>query len=301
MRMRAACTAGRFAVLFLLVAGLGATSGCGSQKEGPEVGGDVEASTLRARQVAAAWDGSTSAAAWRAGYHPMGDVVQLPRGGLRNQADKQAYQDRNFVLRGKLPTVWPKDGRVAWAGEEALTRPLLGADASYKALTGDRAGGRPHLTVTGAKLGDMTLATSRGPAVVPAWLFTLDGYDTPLKQAAVVPSKLPQPPIGEAHNVPGLPLQHLVRIAADGRSVTVVALYGVCDDGSAVEVLETPGGVVLSASVKQKQKGVCTKQGKQQQVVVKLDRALDDRVLLDAHTGKPVPYKPQNGPSPSWS
>ncbi|MFI0982592.1 hypothetical protein ACH4SP_36985 [Streptomyces sp. NPDC021093] len=303
MGSRTSRTAGRLAVLALLVAGPGAASGCGSPREGAGAGGDAAASAHRARQVAAAWDGSTAAAAWRVGHHPMGDVVQLPRGGLRGKADRQAYRDRHFVLRGRLPTARPGDGKVAWAGEEVLTRPLQGADVAYRALAGDRTGGGgPHLTVTGAKLGGMTLATSRGPAVVPAWLFTLDGYDTPLKRAAAVPSKLPRPPIGEARDVPGLPLQNLVRIAADGRSVTVVALHGVCDEGPVVEVLETRGSVVLSTSVGQrKHEGLCTDQAKERQVTVRLDRALGDRVLLDAHTGRPVPYQPQNGPSPSWS
>ncbi|NGO71549.1 hypothetical protein G5C65_25005 [Streptomyces sp. SB3404] len=288
--------------MVLFVVGLGASSGCGSQDEGMEAGGDMTKIAHRSQQVAAAWDGSDAAAAWRAGYHPMGDVVQVPRGGLRSQADEQAYEDRSFVLRSKLPATRPKDGRVAWAGGETLTRPLEGADESYKALAGDHAGGRPHLTVTGAKLGEMTLATSRGPAVVPAWQFALDGYDSPLKRAAVKPSKLPQPPIGRARDVPGFPLHHLTRIAADGRSVTVVALHGACDDGPVVDVLETRGSVVLSASVKhRKHEGYCTKQGKLQQVTVRLDRPLGDRVLLDVINGRPVPYKPDHGPSPSWS
>lgn len=46
----------------------------------------------------------------------MGEVIQLPRGGLRSKADMQAYQAQSFVLRGRLPATWPKSGRVAWAG-----------------------------------------------------------------------------------------------------------------------------------------------------------------------------------------
>lgn len=188
----------------LLATGLGAVSGCGSQQE---ASGRVEAPAHRARKVAAAWDGSDASAAWRAGYHPMGDIVQLPQGGLRSKADRQAFQDQSFILRGTLPAAWPKDGRVAWAGGESRTRPLMGVDESYNALAGGRDGGEPYLTVTGAKLGEMTVATSRGPAVVPAWLFTLDGYNSPLKRAAVIPSKLPQPPIKRARDVPGLSAQ----------------------------------------------------------------------------------------------
>jgi hypothetical protein len=214
----------------------------------------------------------------------------------------QAYQDRSFVLRGTLPATWPKSGRVAWAGGGSRTRPLMGVDESYNALAGDRKGGKPYLAVTGAKLGEMRVDTSRGPAVVPAWLFTLEGYDSPLKQAAVIPSKLPRPPIKRARNVPGYPLDSLVQISADGRWVTVVTLHRACDNSPNVDALETPGSVVLSAAVKGgKGDGVCAKRGKLQQVTVKLDRPSRDRILLDAITGKPVAFKPLHGPSPSWS
>ncbi|MFI1869906.1 hypothetical protein [Streptomyces jumonjinensis] len=206
------------------------------------------------------------------------------------------------IREGELPATWPKDGRVAWTGGGSLARPLTGADESYQTLAGARVDGKPRLTVTGVKLGEMSVASSRGPATVPAWLFDLKGYGSPLKQAAVIPSKLPQPPIERSRDIAGHPLNQLVQVSADGRSVTVVALHGACDDGPVVDVLETRGSVVLSASVKdRKDDGDCTKQLLQQQVTVKLDRSVGDRVLLDAHTGRPVPYKPPHGPSPSWS
>ncbi|WP_323390973.1 hypothetical protein [Streptomyces jumonjinensis] len=191
---------------------------------------------------------------------------------------------------------------MAWTGGGSLARPLTGADEAYQTLAGARVGGKPRLTVTGVKLGEMSVASSRGPATVPAWLFDLKGYGSPLKQAAVTPSKLPQPPIERSRDIAGHSLNQLVQVSADGRSVTVVALHGACDDGPVVDVLETRGSVVLSASVKdRKDDGNCTKQLLQQQVTVKLDRSVGDRVLLDAHTGRPVPYKPPHRPSPSWS
>ncbi|NGN70366.1 hypothetical protein G5C51_41600, partial [Streptomyces sp. A7024] len=160
----------------------------------------------------------------------------------------------------------------------------------------------PHLAVTGAKLGEMTVTTSRGPATVPAWVFTLDGYPSPLKRSAVVPSRLPRSPIRRTSAVPGSPLEHLVRISADGRTLTVRALHGVCDDGAVVTALETRGSVVLSGSVKgAEREEICTAQGKLEKVTVRLKRPVGDRVLLDAITGRPVPYRPEFGPTPSWS
>ncbi|MFF9221872.1 hypothetical protein [Streptomyces viridosporus] len=294
MRIRASRSVSLFTGATVSAVVLAAVSGCGSQRTA--AGGETDVLTDRARQVAAAWDGSAAAAAWQAGYYPLGEAVQLPRGGLRSQADKQAYENQSFVLRGELPGARPKDSQVTWAGDGSLTRPLVGADEAYKTLVGTRIGGEPRLTVTGAELGEMTMATSRGPATVPAWLFTLDGYATPLKQAAAVPSKTPPAPIKAARDIPGYPLNRLVGIAADGRSVVVVALDGGCDEGPEVDVLETRGSVVLSATVEDhKSSGACTKQARMQQVTVELARPVGDRVLLDARTGQPIPHKGTRG------
>lgn len=294
MRVRSPRSVGLLAAMTVAL-GLGTVSGCDSQQDADSGTGSL---AQRARQVAAAWDGSAAAATWRAGYHPMGEVTQLPRGGLRSPADQRAYQDRSFVLRAELPTTRPPDGRVTWAKGGSLTRPLVAAADSYRPLGDVPADTEPHLTVTGAKLGEMHVTTSRGPATVPAWLFDLEGYDSPLKRPAVRPSKLPRPPIERARDLPGHPLDGLLRVSADGRSVTVIAAHGACDDGPTVDVHETSGSVVLAATVKnRKTQGLCTKQLKFQQVTVHLTHPLNPRPLLDAHTGQPPPDQPPHGPA----
>ncbi|MFJ9085201.1 hypothetical protein ACIRL3_22560 [Streptomyces sp. NPDC102384] len=113
------------------------------------------------------------------------------------------------------------------------------------------------------------------------------------------PSKAPRSPVKPAHDLPSFPLNRLLQVSADGRSVTVVALHGVCDDGPRVDVLETRGSVVLSAFVTGRAgERLCTKQGKLERVEVRLRKPLGDRVLLDAHSGSPVPYRGTHGLSP---
>ncbi|MET7847794.1 hypothetical protein ABZT48_06005 [Streptomyces avermitilis] len=308
MRTNTARTARLFIVLALFTAGAGAVAGCGSEKGGDR-GADTRASDparaqARAREVAEAWDGSKAAAVWRKGYYPMGEGVQLPERAFRDDADKRAYSTQNFVLRGELPATPVQDGQVKWQSGGSLTLPLVGAREAYESVARGGNDG-PQLTVTGARLGRMTLATSRGPATVPAWLFRLEGYDTPLRRVALSPSKLPEPPIkSAARNVPVDELSALgglVEVAGGGRSVTVVATHGACDDGPAVDVLETGGSVVLSASIVGTKDGLCTSELRGEKVTVRLDRPVGDRVLLDAFTGRPVPYGQRNGPSPSWS
>ncbi|MFG2126804.1 hypothetical protein ACGFNV_03225 [Streptomyces sp. NPDC048751] len=286
--------------LIVAVALFAAGTGCGSEKKTADghnardraVEQDPKAAA-RARQVADAWDGSEAAEAWRKGYFPMGDAVQLPENAFRSKADKTAYATQNFVLRGSLPATPRKNGQVRWETGGSLTLPLMGARKAYESVARGRNDG-PHLTVTGAKLGETTVATNRGPATVPAWLFTLEGYDTPLKRVALSPSKAPRSPIrpvAETHDLELWPLHGLVRVAGKGgRSVTVMAEHGACDDGPAVHLLETAGSVVLSASIVGTDDGLCTAEAIGEEVTVTLKRPLGDRVLLDACTGRPVLY-----------
>ncbi|MFJ5774041.1 hypothetical protein [Streptomyces sp. NPDC093094] len=291
----------RTASLLCLVAVLSA--GCGQEHAADGSGRTAPAGeNERARRVAAAWDGSDAAEAWRRGFYPMADVVQLPENAFRSGADKEAYLTQNFELRGVLPARHPRQGTVKWDGGATLDLPLTDAREAFGTL--DRSGGEgPALVVTAARLGTMELATSRGPATVPAWLFTLRGYDTPLKRVALSPSKQPKPPIGPAADTPSdelWPLEQLMETAEDGRSVTVLAAHGSCDDGPAVEVLETGGSVVLSASIRNPSEGDCTADLKMTEVTVRLGRPLGDRVLLDAFTGRPVSYGNEQGRKPTW-
>ncbi|MFE7897699.1 hypothetical protein ACFU3E_09245 [Streptomyces sp. NPDC057424] len=301
MRTDRTRTARLVLVLALSATGAGAAAGCGTA----EAGGSDPAprSQDRARRVADAWDGSRAAAQWREGYHPTAPVVQPPAEGLRDD-DRRAYATGNFDLRAPLPSTRGKGGRVTWPDGGSLTRPLMAAEQAYRSL--DRnSGPGPRLTVTRAEPGDMTVLTARGPATVPAWLFTLEGYTGPLKRAAVSPSGLPTPPLaplGRDAPEDGLaPLGGLTKVAGDGRSVTVMAHHGSCDDGPVVTAFETDGSVVLSAGVEGVEDGPCTADLRGEKVTVTLDRPIGDRILLDAFTGRPVPCAewPANAPGRS--
>ncbi|MFF2205935.1 hypothetical protein [Streptomyces sp. NPDC058145] len=232
----------------------------------------------------------------------MGDAVQAPESGWHSQTDKRAYESKNFV-RGKLPTTAADEGKVNWGSGDTLTRPLVGAKEAYQSIALNISEGA-RLTVAGARLGETTIPTSRGTATVPAWLFTLEGYDTPLKRVAVTPSRLPQPPIGQAQQGSAGGLRRVAQLAGtatDGRSIMVKATHGSCDDGPTVKALETNVSVVLYASITGAQSGPCNADMIEQSVKVQLRKPLGGRILLDALTGEPVPYGEPDGPSPSWT
>ncbi|MFE1285753.1 hypothetical protein [Streptomyces sp. NPDC058751] len=273
----------------LVILGLVAAAavGCGNQS----APGDDDTAE-RARRVAAAWEPSEAARVWRQAYYSLDDAVQLPDGAFHDDADKRAYATQNFDLRTSLPAPPKKPGKIRWSDGDTLSLPLISARAAYDKLDrGENPG--PALTVTGVRLGDMTLLTSKGEATVPAWLFTLKGYDTPLKRVAVTPSKPPRSPIGAVQHETDelMPLDGLGTIARDGRTLTVRAKHGACDDGPAVDVLETEGSVVFSASIRGTSDGPCTSESRVEKVTVKLRRPVGDRILLDAFTGGPVPTR----------
>ncbi|MDX3453423.1 hypothetical protein PV396_15950 [Streptomyces sp. ME02-8801-2C] len=310
MRTYITRTSTRLALVLTLTGALFA-AGCGNEKARDSIGtaprpGDTSSPTAgRAQEVADAWDGSKAAETWREGYYPTGDWVSPPAGGFRGADDNRAYSLTNYVLDGELPTTTPEKGEVKWAGGGSLVRPLLDARRTYTALSRNSSAEEPHLTVTGAKLGETTIATSRGPATVPAWLFTLEGYDEPLRRVALRPSELPPSPIGRiGDDVPTelMELPQLMEVSGDGRTVTVLAYHGSCDDGPRVKALETDGSVVLSATVASVESDLpCTADMHSKKVPVELERPLGDRVLLDAVTGRPVPYGEPESASPSWS
>ncbi|PSM38380.1 hypothetical protein C6Y14_37315 [Streptomyces dioscori] len=307
-------------LLRLLVAGglLAGAAGCGQGSAGDGgaggsgVGGGSthgpEGSTQRARDVSEAWSGSKAARIWRERYFPMDAAVQLPAGAFRNEADERAYATQNFELGGPLPSRSPKEGEVRWRGGGTLALPVSSARAAYEKLARGRNSG-PSLVVTGARLGTMTLSTSRGPAAVPAWLFTVRGYDTPLKRVAVAPSELPRPPVGPVEQTSDeqtsdflLPLSGIGPVSRDEAAVTLRAQHGSCDKGPQVAVLETADNVVFSAGVRDRSDGPCTSEMRSKKVTVRLDRPVGDRMLLDAFTGRPVPYAaPPGSLAPSWS
>jgi hypothetical protein len=233
----------------------------------------------------------------------MADGVRKPESGWHTKADERAYETKNFVLGGDLPSTAPALGTVDWGKGKDLTRPLIGAQKAYQSFALNRSDG-PQLTVAGARLGTTTIVTSRGNATVPAWLFTLESYDTPLKRVAVTPSKLPKPPIGQARQGATGGLRSIARLAetaADGRSITVKATHGSCDDGPIVKALETDESVVLYASIKGAESGTCPADMIEQNVRGELSRPLGDRLLLDALTGRPVPFGDPKGAAPSWT
>jgi hypothetical protein len=87
-----------------------------------------------------------------------------------------------------LPTPPQETGTVTWANGETQELPLISADDALRQLAAAGAGDCPKcipLEVTFAILTTAWIQTSRGPATVPAWEYTLKGTAVRLTRAAV--------------------------------------------------------------------------------------------------------------------
>lgn len=177
--------------------------------------------------------------------------------------------------------------------------------------------------VTGAELGlQLTALADEDAALLPAWLFTVEGWPMPLAQPAIEPKflRLPEPEKVD----PGLVDPGVVDPAppvppADARSTfgfdaafpadepqLVIVQYG--DSGSCPHtnvthsVKETSDSIVVTLEADAMEaKRACTDDYRQQLVTVKLAAPLGDRKVIDGSRGEPVAVdrtcaRPMGGP-----
>jgi hypothetical protein len=134
--------------------------------------------------------------------------------------------------------------------------------------------------------------TSRGPAVVPAWQFTVAELDWPVTEAAVaagslvaLPSAFPLPAAGQG--IPGV--AELTAVSADGRTLTLQFLTGACVTAWGAHVYQTGSAVVVGSwSGGSNGQAACPASALSRSARVTLQRPLGSRVVLDVASGRPL-------------
>src|SRR5580693_63362 len=288
-----------------LVAAL-AVAACGSQLAAPPVTPHVTPPTAgqngpaafvaRARQVTAQWDRSHAARAWRAGLVLMdaSDLTPVPSKGFSSGREKLAFMSGHFRLAGVLPA-GPLPGMVRWANGTTLRLPLLSARAAFAELAAERPCAVPNacgqLTVTGAEPGVVTVRTSRGPASVPAWRFTVAGLGWKVSEVAiarsafvVLPGYGPTPSAGR--NTQGV--SELTAVSGNGRALRLIFIGGACDAAWGAYEYESGSTVVVGSWEHSSANGPCPAVGIGRTVRVTLARPLGTRVVLDVASGLPL-------------
>jgi hypothetical protein len=288
-----------------LVAALAAAA-CGSQLAAPPVTPHVTPSTAgqngpaafvaRARQVTAQWDRSHAARAWRAGLvlTDASDLTPVPSKGFSTGPEKLAFMSGHFRLAGVLPT-GPLPGMVRWANGTTLRLPLLSARAAFAELAAERPCAVPNacgqLTVTGAEPGVVTVRTSRGPASVPAWRYTVAGLGWKVSEVAVarsafvvLPGYGPIPSAGR--NTQGV--SELTAVSGNGRALRLIFIGGGCDAAWGAYTYESGSTVVVGSWERSSANGPCPAVGIGRTARVTLAHPLGTRVVLDVASGLPL-------------
>ncbi|MFF4622323.1 hypothetical protein [Nonomuraea jabiensis] len=247
----------------------------------------------RAREVVARWDGSAGDRAWRSGFVPLGGL-QNP-GGWTDPPAWAALSAHNGVwkLAAELPANPLTAARLRWPDGSVSEVPLVTAADAYAGLSKPAdfieeecpAKGCRPLRVTGAELGETTLATSRGTIRVPAWLFSVKGVGPKYVYVAVAPSAVtarPQAAEGGSEEVMGFDL-----VAGKPRDLLLEYGHGSCDRVHGARAYETGKLVVVDVD-EEGSSGPCNLMLNIARTTVTLARPLGDRLVLDSGTGLPV-------------
>lgn len=255
----------------------------------------------------------TELARWAAADHgPLGVRRFSPVGELSGQvgtwSSAEAAYGKIALLSGQLSTLRPLStaspagGRIVWADGVTRGSPVLSAAAAFRLLAGHRdCGGCRALVVNGAHPARLAVQTSHGPAVVPAWSYTLQGSQVRVLRSAVPPeqSVTVTPPAWDSTHPPaGISVDSAV-LAADERRLTV-QFIGAGGPGSAVcgadytarAVESSTAAVILITEhphqASQAHQG-CGAVGHLRTAALTLTRPIGQRAILEIRQGLPVP------------
>lgn len=152
-----------------------------------------------------------------------------------------------------------------------------------------------QLTITRASLTTAEVATSNGPATVPAWTFTAKGLSRPIiavavSQGVLKPLVEPTPPPGLAEPEPGLlTVGRLTQV--DGPKLTFTLHHGMCDPNLGAHYLEYDDLVIIGGTHSPIQGG-CADIGLTSPATITLSKPLGDRAAISATTGTRLTLHP---------
>ena len=274
-------------------------SGCTSAASSAQVA-DLH---RRAVEALARWDADVSAGAGGSGFVLVGESTLMVGDDWGPNIDggnaKMAWDAGLLVAPNPLPSDAPPDGQVEWQNGTTHTVPVISAEQAFTDMKA--AGVSPcsdctPLQVTGARFTAATFQSSRGPAQVPAWEFSLKDTDVKLDQEAVggqftVPP-MPTPndqATGQQVAQPwvGPPVQSAT-VDASGLTLTVTVV-GAPDPGDkpcgadyTAEAVESDTGVVVIVyEHRNTLPAMCTSVGAFRTVQVTLAKPLGNRTLID--------------------
>lgn len=222
---------------------------------------------------------------------------RTPGLGFDTGEQKFAWSSGRVVVAPGVQLGSDGSSRIDFADGSSLPVSVLDARPALTAAIGTTHNNCRHisassctLTITGASLRTAEVVTSRGPATVPAWSFTVKNLSIPIVVVAVSEDVLktpiePVPPPGLSKLEPGLlQVQSLTHI--DGSTLTFVLGHGICEPDLRAHVLEFEDLVVIGGSHGPMPAGGCgVDVGASTTAVATLAAPIGDRAVISADTG----------------
>jgi hypothetical protein len=250
------------------------------------------------------WADAVEAAGGPSRFVPVGELT----GQLGDWEESVGNNNKRALGAGmveagtSLPAETPPDGEVRWPDGTTRNAGLISGQEALSRLKADGANDCPDCTplkITGAQLASGQMQTSRGPAQVPVWEFTLDGTAVRITRLAVADYIQVKPPTWDPNNAPvGISIESATE-TVDGRQLTV-SFVGAPSSGDqpcgadyTTEPVESELAVVVIVFEHSNGAPVpCTAVGALRTATVQLSAALADRTVLEVRQGLPVAVLP---------
>ena len=242
--------------------------------EPPSSGGPLSTISPQATEIWSTYPASISP---RPLVLPWGPIVE-PKGGYPDDLSKQA------VAAGAIDG--PDDLPASPGVVNAV--PIISAAEALTILRRGDGEEAERIKASAIELGTAEFVTDRGPATLPAWLFTLPGVAEPLAVIAVA-----SPARFAAADTAPLGFAMTGHLDASDTVVTVsfvgaAAGQGDCTADYRLDLIEHDTFVEASTTTTRSGGGSCRAVGYQREAAATLSRPLAGRVLVDAATGAAV-------------
>jgi hypothetical protein len=212
--------------------------------------------------------------------------------------NKPALMAGLIEAAASLPAATPPNWELRWQDGSSATVRLISAQQALSELKAEGSGSCPDcvpLQITGAKLTDGQVQTSRGPAEAPVWEFTLQGTAVMVTQVAIADRVTVVPPPWDPNDPPvGISIDSATA-AAGGRQLTV-SFTGApgpgdrpCGADYTAEAVESQTAVVVIVTEHTNGLPVpCSAVGAIRTAAVELSAPLGERTVLEVREGLPV-------------
>jgi hypothetical protein len=289
-----------------------AAAGCarpaGERAADPDPADAPDRLRQQAREALARWDKALGASGDRRIFAPVGELTGQVGNWEPDRGDNKAALATGLVVapEGVLPAGPGGTGEVRWADGTVQSVPVISATQALGQLRAAAVGtgdcpGCTALEVTGARLSTVQIQTTRGPATVPAWEFTLRGSAVRVTRVAVDPAGTVTvvPPSWNPYHAPGgLAIQSASTTV--GTRVLTVTFTGSPGPGSVPcgidytgEAVESASAVVVIVLAHPHGGGgageACNLIGAPRSTTVELAQPLGERAVLEVQQGMPVP------------